>query len=175
MLTKLPGAKYLTKNDAPSTTPDTAGELGELLFEMNWTPPVIGMVPKKEVAETDSVTCGSTLPGNHVPDQVPFCRDVRLIGGSPLEKDTTTEPEVTGDPQSFTTLTLRTTGNPAVNVAPEIEETNSLVGVQLIAPLCWTENNTWLLSVGVIVTKPLRADEEVFESTAVAKVPEALL
>jgi hypothetical protein len=176
MLTKLPGAKYLTRNDAPSTTPEIAGELDEMLLEMNVVMPEIAVVPKNDIAEAVSATCCCTLPGNQVPDHVPLPKDVRLIGGSPLEKDTTTEPEVTGDPQSFTTLILMTTGNPTENVAPEVDTTNNRVGVQpfVLAPLCCTENKTWWLSVGVTVTKPLR-EEEGFESTTVEIFPEALV
>src|SRR5262249_34460570 len=77
-------------------------------------------------------TSETVLRGCHVPLQVPSLREVRLSGGSPLEKLAVTEPLVIGAPQSSTTLTPSAAGHAAARLKlwpVVVISGSSLVGV----------------------------------------------
>src|SRR5439155_20664487 len=66
-------------------------------------------------ALTVRVTCGAiALFGCHVDCHRPSKSGRKESGGSPLENETTTVPEVSGPPQSSLTCTSKPTGQPAL-------------------------------------------------------------
>ncbi len=79
--------------------------------------------PDSNGANEPALTVTFTTPpaiscGNHVPAHCPFPVDCIVTAGSPDEKEATTDPAVSGEPQSSTISTCNGTGRAAVMFEP---------------------------------------------------------